>query len=149
MSYNDLRTGRHSAIGLTYHVTTVTRDRLPLFLDFDAARLVVRQLKTLHAEGRAETLCYVLMPDHLHWLMTLRGGTLADAVRLLKGRTGRVIGGAVWQPNFYDHAVRSNEDLRILARYIVANPLRSHLVQRIGDYPWWDSVWLESGVESG
>jgi REP element-mobilizing transposase RayT len=58
MSYNALRTGRHSAVGLTYHVTTVTRDRLPIFLDFDAARLVVRQLKTLHNEGLAETVCW-------------------------------------------------------------------------------------------
>ncbi|WP_139556001.1 REP-associated tyrosine transposase [Methylotetracoccus oryzae] len=145
MPYNNLRTGRHSAIGLTYHVTTVTRDRLPIFLDFDAVRLVVRQLKTLYNEGLAETVCYVLMPDHLHWLMTLRGGTLSDTVRLLKGRTARAIGGSVWQPNFHDHAVRSDEDLLALARYIVANPLRARLVETLGDYPWWDSMGLESG----
>jgi putative transposase len=29
-----------------------------------------------------------------------------------------------------------------IARYIVANPLRAGLVERLGDYPHWDAVWL-------
>jgi len=29
-----------------------------------------------------------------------------------------------------------------MARYIVANPLRAGLVERIGDYPLWDATWL-------
>ena len=41
--------------------------------------------------------------------------------------------------------VRRDEDLRGLARYIVANPLRAQLVQRIGDYPHWDAMWLDEG----
>ena len=32
--------------------------------------------------------------------------------------------------------------LRDVARYIVANPLRAGLVERVGDYPYWDAVWL-------
>ena len=29
-----------------------------------------------------------------------------------------------------------------VARYIVANPLRAGLVTKIGDYPFWNAVWL-------
>jgi hypothetical protein len=29
-----------------------------------------------------------------------------------------------------------------IARYIVGNPLQAGLVDRIGDYPHWDAVWL-------
>jgi hypothetical protein len=29
-----------------------------------------------------------------------------------------------------------------MARYIIANPLRAGLVDRIGDYPLWDAMWL-------
>jgi len=29
-----------------------------------------------------------------------------------------------------------------MARYIIGNPVRSGLVQRVGDYPFWDAVWL-------
>ena len=42
----------------------------------------------------------------------------------------------------HDHAVRSDEDFRALARYVVANPLRAGLVSQIGDYPLWDAAWL-------
>jgi REP element-mobilizing transposase RayT len=146
MTCNDLRKGRASLIGTAYHITAVTRHRVPHFTALDDGRKVVRELMALHADGRAETLCYVVMPDHLHWLMRLRGGSLADAVRLMKGRSARAIGRPVWQPNHFDHAVRTDEDLRRMARYIVANPLRARVVERTGDYPLWDAVWLDTQV---
>lgn len=143
MTWNDLRKGRVSLHGTVYHITTVTRNRAPYFAALDDGRKLVRELMALQAGGRCETLCYVVMPDHLHWLMLLRNGTLTDAVRLLKGRSARAIGHQVWQPNYFDHAVRNDEDLRTMARYIVANPLRAGLVERIGDYPLWDAIWLD------
>jgi REP element-mobilizing transposase RayT len=143
MTYNDLRKGRVSQSGVIYHISTVAQDRMPYFASLDNGRKVVRELMALQAEGRAETLCYVVMPDHLHWLMVLHQGKLSDAVRLLKGRSARTIGRAVWQANYFDHAVRKDEDMRKIARYIVANPLRANLVEQISDYPLWDAVWLD------
>jgi hypothetical protein len=29
-----------------------------------------------------------------------------------------------------------------MARYVVANPLRAGLVQKLGDYPLWDAIWV-------
>ena len=143
MPYNNLRKGRFSQTGTTYHITTVTLGRIPHFSDLDTGRKVVRELKTLQTQGKAETLCYVLMPDHLHWLMRLHNGSLAEAMHQFKGRSARAVGHALWQPNYHDHAVREDEDLRSMARYIVANPLRAGLVERIGDHPLWDAVWLD------
>ena len=34
------------------------------------------------------------------------------------------------------------KEIKDVARYIVANPLRAGLVEKIGDYPFWDAVWL-------
>jgi putative transposase len=48
----------------------------------------------------------------------------------------------LWQDGYYDRALRKEEDLQQIARYIVANPLRAKLVNKIGDYPLWDAVWL-------
>lgn len=50
--------------------------------------------------------------------------------------------GAVWQEGYHDHAVRSEEDLRKLARYVVANPVRAGLVERLGNYSLRDACWL-------
>ena len=146
MGYDNLRKGRVSQSGMAYHITTVTQNRTPYFASLDSGRKVVRQLMALQAEGRAETLCYVVMPDHLHWLMVLHEGKLPETVRLLKGRSAHAIGQAIWQANYYDHAVRQDEDLRKMARYIVANPLRANLVGQIGDYSLWDAVWLDDAL---
>lgn len=143
MPYTDLRKGRVSQTGLVYHITTVTQNRTPYFEVLGNGRKVVQQLMALQDQCIAETLYYVLMPDHLHWLMVLHGGTLPEAVRLLKGRSARAIGKKIWQANYHDHAVRKEEDLQKMAQYIVANPLRANLVSRIGDYSLWDAVWLD------
>lgn len=143
MPYADLRKGRYSATGRIYHVTIVTMHRCPRFHDLTAARRVVLELKALQEEELADTFCYVVMPEHLHWLLLLRETTLGGVVKPLKGRTSRALGGNLWQPGYHDHALRADEDLKATARYIVANPLRARLVSEIGEYPHWDAVWLE------
>lgn len=68
------------------------------------------------------------------------------SARAINARTGRV--GAVWQPAYFDHALRAEEDLKQVARYIVTNPLRAGLVRKIGDYSHWDAVWLNDSTGS-
>lgn len=139
-----LRKGRHSEPGQAYLVTAVSRDRQRLFTDHRLGRLVVREI----AQAPVDTLVWVLMPDHLHWLFQLRGQPLAEVVGAMKSRSAQAINralsrqGPVWQKGYHDHGVRLEEDLCELARYVVANPLRAGLVERIGDYPLWDAAWL-------
>ena len=61
----------------------------------------------------------------------------ARRINHLRGRRS-----PVWQRGFHDHGIRTGEDLAATARYIVANPLRAGLVERVGDYPHWDAIWL-------
>jgi REP element-mobilizing transposase RayT len=139
----DLRLGRYSEAGRIYLVTTVTAGRKPVFAEFLAARGLIRQMREIGEHDLAETLAFVVMPDHLHWLMALgERRTLSSVVGTLKSLSARRVGGLVWQPGFHDHAVRKEEELRGLARYIVMNPLRAGLVERVGDYSHWDAVWL-------
>jgi putative transposase len=140
---NRLRTGRHSQAGQVYLVTLVTKQRETIFSDFFAARCVIRTLLDEERMERASTWSYVLMPDHLHWLMKL-GETvdLSHCVQGIKSLVSRHLGKAVWQTGFYDRAMRKEDDLPDLARYIVANPLRAGLVRKLGDYPHWDAIWL-------
>ncbi len=71
-----LRLGRISLPGQVYVLTMVTRDRRPVFRDFACARTVVRFLREHDRRGVARTLCFVVMPDHVHWMMEL--GTICD-----------------------------------------------------------------------
>ena len=74
--------------------------------------------------------------------------TVSKVVRRVKGKsahsinTYRSCSGSVWQKGFHDRAIRNEENIRSVARYIVANPLRAGLVENIGDYPFWDAAWL-------
>ena len=146
----DLRKGRLSLPGQVYHITTVTLDRAPVFLELYPARLLIHALREAQARDAATTLAFVVMPDHMHWLMQLGADALlAKVVGAVKAVTAHRIGRRVWQDGFHDHALRQEEDLAEVARYIVANPLRAELVERVGDYPHWDAVWLQGDRNSG
>jgi putative transposase len=91
----------------------------------------------------ADTLAFVVMPDHLHWLMQLGEGIdLPQCMGGVKSISARQLGTPLWQKGFHDHAVRKEEDLPALARYVVANPVRAGLVKRVGEYPHWDAIWV-------
>ena len=149
MTYNALRKGRFSEPNRAYFITAVVKERRPVFTDLRTARLLIQEMRALHDEGAVGSLAWVVMPDHLHWLFQLGDNVgLAKAVSLLKGRSSRLINrhlgheGALWQTAFHDHALRDEEDLHEIARYIVANPLRAGLVTTLADYPHWDAAWL-------
>ena len=144
-----LRKGRVSACGQVYHVTAVTHERRPVFEDLFLGRILVKCLRYESDLGRADTLCYVVMPDHLHWLLQLVGtNSLAGVVHNVKSQSARRInaaggkGDAVWQRGFFDRAIRRDEDVPAVARYIVANPQRAGLVDSCRLYPLWDAAWL-------
>jgi len=155
LSCDALRRGRHSLHHQVYCITTVTRGRQPLFTDITAARLLVHELRRLHEQGDVISLAWVVMPDHLHWLIQLNERwSLSTVVKTLKARSALSINrhlcqhGSLWQRAYYDRAARKDEDVRQIARYIVANPLRAGLVRNIGDYPHWDCIWMTDDDET-
>jgi REP element-mobilizing transposase RayT len=94
------------------------------------------------------SMAWLVMPDHVHWLLVLQRGSLSALMRRVKGRSAKQINqltgrsGKLWQDGFHDRALRREEDVLPAARYIVANSLRAGLVSRVGDYPLWDAGWL-------
>jgi len=104
---------------------------------------VINALKEEQSRDNASTLAFVLMPDHLHWLMRLTNERqLSEVVGTIKSVSAHLLNEKIWQAGFHDHALRKEEDIEGTARYIVANPLRAKLVDKIGDYPHWDAIWL-------
>jgi REP element-mobilizing transposase RayT len=146
---SNLRKGRVSQPGNVYLLTTATFARRPVFNDLQAARCCILTLRHQQETGRVQSLAFVVMPDHLHWLVELHSGDLSGLMRSVKGAVARHFnrqrGGRdpVWQPGYHDHALRSNEDLREVARYVVANPVRAGLVESVWAYSYWDAVWVE------
>ena len=145
---SSLRRGRFSELGRIYLVTAVTQAREPRFADWRLGRLVVEQMRAADAAGGLRSLAFVVMPDHFHWLFELGDQPLDAAVMRMKSLSAKAVNaalgrsGQVWQRGFHDRAIRREDDIRAVARYVIANPLRAGLVQRVGEYPLWDAAWL-------
>ena len=144
-----LRKGRHSLPGHAYHVTVTTVGREGVFADFDCARVASASFECQALLGDATLLAWVLMPDHVHWLVQLgQQDSLGGLISRMKSASARNVNhvcgrsGALWSRAFHDHAIRSEESLEQVAAYIIANPLRAKLATDIGNYPFWNSAWL-------
>ncbi len=144
-----LRRGRFSSQYQIYHITTATYQRRKVLDNFIAGRAVVNALRRASRFGQADTLAFVVMPDHLHWLMQLTGNKqLSVTVNTVKSLSARAINqaggyqGPVWQKGYFDRGLRRDDDVVTIARYIIANPIRAGLVKTVGDYPLWDAIWI-------
>ena len=81
----------------------------------------------------------VILPEHLHALITMRD-TVDDYPRLWqdikKGFTRRVgTRSSPWQPRYWEHTIRDQDDLQAHADYIHINPVKHGLVERAIDWP--------------
>jgi putative transposase len=151
-----LRRHRISIPGQVYLVTFVTHRRVRWFDDVLAARCACHSLTDARNWEESRLLAWVLMPDHWHGLVELgERQSLARLVNRVKSHSVRIVrrdGGVaerIWGDGFHDHALRSDEALVDAARYLVLNPFRAGLVRRIGDYPYWDAIWVERNAAGG
>jgi putative transposase len=141
---NELRRGRVSVVGQTYHVTVTTVDRIRFFNYFWQARAVVASLKQSDHAGLTQTRALVVMPDHFHWLFELRNDTLSRVVSRVKASVTRQLSldVPIWQRGFHDHALRREENVANISDYIIHNPVRAGLVRDIGEYTHWYTDWI-------
>jgi putative transposase len=147
VGHRALRKGRVSLPRHIYLVTAVTAYRRPLFKDTDMARAFSQSMLDPRCWGDASPLCWVLMPDQWHGLIELGpSDSLSLVINRVKAVTAKRLGcvqpSLVWGRGYHDRALRKEEDLRTVARYLVANPLRAGLVDHVLDYPYWNCIWL-------
>ena len=124
-------------------LTMCTANRARLFDDCESASVVRQEIERLD-EQRSPVLAYCIMPDHVHVILIHRLLSLAETVRLLKGRASRRIRRdrpqlAVWQSGYYDHIIHRSEGIYRCLQYVLDNPVRKGLVTN-----WWN--WPLSGV---
>lgn len=77
---------------------------------------------------------YCIMPNHIHLIIGFHGPVkrqgaigsrsykLSQLITAIKAPTSRDIGRPVWQPNYYEHIIRSEDNLNSIRNYILNNP---------------------------
>ena len=88
--HRQLRKGRCSIPSQVYHVSNATRGWQPLFHNFQCGRAIVDCMRHEHDLGHVESLAFVIMPDHFHWLFSLFGSrSLNDCIKNVKSYSAR------------------------------------------------------------
>ena len=147
---------RYFVPGGTFFLTVVTHSRRPI-LTTDHGRAFLRQaIESVKKRHPFTLVATILLPDHWHLLMQLPQGDHRYSLRMsqikaefsdawLKAELSEAKVTAsqrkrgergIWQPRFWEHTVRDEDDLERCADYIHWNPRKHDLVQRVRDWPW-------------
>jgi len=133
----------------TYFLTICTGRRAKLLTEERIARPLIVVMHEQFRRKGFSVYAYCLMPDHCHILAAGLAETcvLSEAVRAFKGvstATARCLGiRNLWQRDYYDHILRSQESIDAAASYIFENPVRAGLVKDQHDWPFSGSFVLE------
>lgn len=126
-----------------YFVTTRTWQGRRLFQKESFAKILVDTLLEGRERGFYRLHDFVLMPDHLHVLLTPEDRTsLEKAVQIIKGGSSHRIGQElhtkfpVWQKGFHEHWIRSETDSLSRKRYLAWNPVKAQLAATPSEYPY-------------
>jgi REP element-mobilizing transposase RayT len=120
----------------TYFVTFVTKDRR--VLSGSARSAVLKELLVFDACIHVT----VVMPEHVHAILSPPDMALEQMLRLVKGRSARtansIMGrtGPLWQQESFDHELRRAESLAQKIEYVRQNPVRRDLCATADEYPW-------------
>ena len=105
--------------------------------------LLIDVLRLNVAAGKFQLHDFVIMPDHLHLLMTLPGDmTIEKAMQLIKGgfsyRLKREFGyqKEVWQRGFSEVRISDGQSFLLHCEYIVQNPVKAGSVDTAEQYPY-------------
>ena len=135
----------------------IQKDARPLFVTFTtnhrwklpaSARDILLDVCLKENGTKLDLHAAVVMPDHAHLLFTPSRGpdgwsySLPEIMHAIKGASAWRINhllnraGPVWQAEFFDHVLRSNDSLAEKVEYVCENPVRAGLVKKENEYRW-------------
>ena len=126
-----LRRGRWSQPHTDYFLTLCTAGRRRGLAAAEVAEAIWREVTALEADATWALRCGVVMPDHLHLLVTLGERLpLSRCLQRLKAKTYAPLQavGLGWERGYFDHRMRPDDDAAPVFRYIYLNPYRAGLL---------------------
>jgi putative transposase len=127
----------------TFFATTKTHMGRRLLQSDRNASLLIDVLRSYVTARKFQLHDFVVMPDHLHLLITVQSQmTIEKAMQLVKGRFSyrlkKEFGylGEVWQSGFSEVRVDNDESLRRHREYIAQNPIKARLADSLEQFPY-------------
>jgi len=127
----------------TFFATTKTHMGRRLLQSDRNATLLIDVLRSCVATRKFQLLDFVVMPDHVHLLITVEDEmTIEKAMQLVKGRFSYRLkkengfSGEVWQRGFSELRADDAKRLQAYREYIAQNPVKAGLAISPGEYPY-------------
>jgi putative transposase len=121
----------------TCFVSAVTAKRRRLFQVDANAQLMLDVLQHYREQGRFVLHSFVIMPEHLHMLITPAADvSLEKAVQFIKGGFSFRLKSKrdVWERSYNEVQIRERVKFEACKRYIEDNPVKAGLCARPEDY---------------
>lgn len=137
------RLPRFSLADIPQHVIQRGNNRQPIFFIEADYQRYLEYLLSAAQTYRCDVHAYVLMPNHVHLLVTPRESLAIS--RFMKSLSGRYVkyinashqrSGTLWGGRYKACIVESERYLMTCYRYIELNPVRAGLARHAADYPW-------------
>jgi putative transposase len=132
---------RHQQSGRFHFVTFSCYRRQPLLARDEAYSVFENQLETVRRSYKFAIAGYVLMPEHVHLLISEpRVSSLSVALQVLKQQTSKKLNKPnerqFWQRRYYDFNVWNQAKTLEKLKYMHRNPVTRGLVAKPEDWQW-------------
>jgi putative transposase len=124
-------------------VTTKAWQNRAVFQVPENAEILIQCMQEYRDRGAYLLHEFVVMPNHLHLLLTPGGATsLEKAIQLIKDGSSYQIHQQrghriqIWSSGFHEATIRDTEDFEARRRYIHVNPVEAGLALRPEDWAW-------------
>ena len=142
--------------GGSFYFTVVTYARRPILTCDQGRSFLQEAIEQVRRQRPFELVATVLLPDHWHLVMQLPPGEQDYSTRMKRIKeqfTTRWLAAGlpeaqvtpaqqrrgergIWQPRFWEHTIRDEDDLERCVEYIHWNPRKHLVVTRVRDWPW-------------
>ena len=130
--------------GGSYFFTIVTHQRKKLFLEEEYIEYLSKAFKHVRIKHPFSIDAMVLLPDHLHCILTLPHNSFdyATRLRLIKHYVTYNINkkytkkNKIWQKRYWEHCIRDERDWKNHMDYIHFNPVKHGYVSSPKEWPY-------------
>jgi len=134
------RLKRYQSEGSYHAINFTCYHREPYLASEHACIFFEEILEQLRQKHQFFLFGYVLMPDHVHLLMSEpKTHSLATTLSVLKGETSRQLKDGqkqFWQTRYFDRNIITQNEFVEKLRYIHRNPVEQGLVEKPEGWPW-------------
>ena len=129
---------RHFLPGQSCFITSVTAKREPLLVKH--SRYFISAIRKAKSKFNFSIVAWIIVPDHFHLILNTPDGNTSKIIQCLKlsfsgqYRYYERKTGPVWQRRYWDHIIRSQDDMNRHIDYIHYNPVKHRLADSPKDY---------------